>query len=119
MKKLFQVVIVLLLIALLPLPYGIYVLINTIAAAFFGFLSYRLFQEKINNAAYVCLVLTTIYQPLVRISFGRMGWCILDAVVAASLIVFVFGHGFFKPDTRLGRSVKRLRSLFYLDESGD
>lgn len=119
MKKLFQVVIALLLIALLPLPYGLYVLINTISAAFFGFLSYRLFQEKITNAAYVCLVLTTVYQPLMRISLGRIGWCLLDAVVAASLIVFVFGHSLIKPDTRLGKSIKRLRSLFYLDESGD
>lgn len=112
MTRLLYVLIAALLLAVAPLPYGIHILIHTFAASVFGYVCYRLFQEKDNNVAYVFLVLTIIYQPLVRITFGRIGWMIINAIVALSLLAMLHWQHFISPDTALAKAIKRFHATF-------
>jgi len=77
---------VLLLLCLLDMPYGFFQLVRFLALVAFGLLAYDA-HLKSNNFHFITnLALAVLFQPLLKISFGREFWNFIDIVVAAWLI---------------------------------
>jgi len=78
---------VLLLLCLLDMPYGFYQLVRFLALVSFGLLAYDAHLSDNSFHFIVNLALAVLFQPLLKISFGRDFWNIIDIVVAIWLIV--------------------------------
>ena len=77
---------VLLLLCLIDLPYGFFQLVRFLALVAFGLLAYDA-HLKSNNFHFITnLALAVLFQPLLKISFGRDFWNFIDVVVALWLI---------------------------------
>lgn len=77
---------VLLLLCLIDMPYGFFQLVRFLALVAFGLLAYDA-HLKSNNFHFITnLALAVLFQPLLKISFGRDFWNIIDVVVALWLI---------------------------------
>ena len=86
------------------MPYGFYQIVRFIAFAGFLYLAYMAIEDnKQKNIAvvwkekqikytslfyYVSLAL--LFQPLIKISFGRQIWNVIDVVVGIGLILSIF-----------------------------
>ncbi|MEI7663224.1 MAG: DUF6804 family protein [Bacteroidota bacterium] len=81
---------ILLLICLMDMPYGYYQLIRFVAVVGFAILGYFAYEGKNTQVTIVFVVLAFLYQPLLKVSLGRDIWMVVDAVVAAGLIISVF-----------------------------
>ena len=88
MNNLNKIVAVLLLIALIPLPYAYYQLLRivvTIAAAIYA---YRFYENNQTPKAIIFGFIVLIWNPIIPIYLDRSIWMILDVVGA---VVFYFG----------------------------
>jgi hypothetical protein len=81
---------VLLLICVIPLPYGYYQLIRFMAVVGFAILAYYEYERKNIPLVIVFAGLMILFQPLGKIPLGREVWNIVDMFVAAWLLVTVF-----------------------------
>ena len=83
------VIAILLLLCLIDAPYGYYQAIRTLVSFGFAFLAYHYFQCKETKSAIIFLALLIVFQPLLKISFGRELWTIIDVIVAGVLFYSV------------------------------
>jgi hypothetical protein len=81
---------VLLLVCVIPLPYGYYQLIRFMAVVGFAILAYYEYERKNIPLVIVFAGLMILFQPLGKIPLGREVWNIVDMFVAAWLLVTVF-----------------------------
>ena len=77
-------------LCLVDLPYGYYQFVRFAALVGFAILAYQANekQNKTEMIIYVCLAI--LFQPILKISFGREIWNIIDIVVGIGLIVTLF-----------------------------
>ena len=75
-----------LLVCLLPMPYGYYILIRYVSAIIFGIMAYNSFLQKKKKICITCIVLSLLFQPILKLPLGREVWNIVDVVVAVFLI---------------------------------
>ena len=80
------IIAVLLLLCLIDADYGFYQAIRTIVSFGFAFLTYRYHHtgEKTNAIIFLCLLI--VFQPVMKIAFGRDIWIVIDVLVAGFLI---------------------------------
>ncbi|ANM17172.1 hypothetical protein AMK06_CH02276 [Rhizobium sp. N541] len=73
-----------LLLALLPLPYGYYILLRLVVASFSLYLSYRYSGNaaKMTGWALAFLLVAVLWNPVVPIFLDRGSWFVLDLVAA-------------------------------------
>lgn len=76
-----------LLLCLLDMPYGFFQLVRFLALVFFGLLAYDFHLKGNNFHFFVNIAIAVLFQPLLKISFGREFWNYIDIVVAIWLIV--------------------------------
>ena len=86
------------------MPYGFYQIVRFIAFAGFLYLAYMAIEDnKQKNIAVVWkekqikytslfyyVTLALLFQPLIKISFGRQIWNVIDVVVGIGLILSIF-----------------------------
>lgn len=77
---------VLLILCLLDMPYGFFQLVRFFALVAFGSLAYDAHLKGNNFHFILNLALAVLFQPLLKISFGRDFWNFIDVVVAIWLI---------------------------------
>ena len=72
------------------MPYGFYQTVRFAALVGFAVLAYQASERenKTEMIIYVCLAI--LFQPLLKISFGREVWNIIDIIVGIGLIVTIF-----------------------------
>lgn len=87
LKKVTLVLAILLLVCLLPMPYGYYTLIRFVAMVVFGCMAVSYYQQKNMTLTVVMGALALLFQPFVKIALGRCVWNVVDVVVAAGLIL--------------------------------
>lgn len=88
MEKTIKIVLaILLLLCLLPMPYGFYQLVRFVAFAAFAYLAYNANQRKYQNEVFVFIVLALLFQPFFKIALGRTIWNIVDIIVAVGLFI--------------------------------
>ncbi len=78
---------VLLLLCLLPMPYGYYMLVRFVSMVAFGVMAYRYYtQSKVAlTATFASLAL--LFQPFIKIALGRTIWNVVDVIVAILLML--------------------------------
>ena len=79
-----------LLICLAPMPYGYYMLIRYVATILFGVMVYDYFQNRQKGLYITCLALALLFQPILKIPFGREVWNLIDVIVAIFLLWLFF-----------------------------
>jgi hypothetical protein len=86
-KTLSIVLIPLLLLCLLPMPYGYYQFVRLISIVLF---SYIALQERNSQIMWVFIGLAILFQPFEKIALGRSLWNIIDVLVALFLAWYCF-----------------------------
>ena len=80
----------LLLICLINMPYGYCQLVRFLCLIGFIFLAYDAKQNNKDIEMIVFIILAILFQPLIKISFGRTIWNIVDVIVAIGLLLSLF-----------------------------
>ena len=94
MEKVIKIILaVLFFICLLKMPYGYFQAVRIAALAGFLILAYQSYKtdNKILMIIFICLAI--LFQPIIKITLGRIIWNIVDVIVGILLIVSIF----FKP----------------------
>ena len=81
---------VMMLICLLPMPYGYYNLVRILAMVGFAILCYASYKEGRMYLAITFGVLAIVFQPFAKVALGREVWRIVDVAVAILLIVSIW-----------------------------
>lgn len=85
-KPIHVAVAVLLLFALLPLPYGFYQFLRVAVFSAAGFLAWQMFNSKHNGWMVVMIAMALLFNPIAPIYFSRELWMLLD-LIAANLFI--------------------------------
>jgi len=86
MKYLYLILSILLLLCLLPMPYGYYILIRYMSMVAFGVMAYQYFQQDRKGWALTFGALALLFQPFIKIALGGTIWNVVDVIVAVLLI---------------------------------
>lgn len=90
-KKYSELVIaILLLLCLLPMPYGYYQLVRFIAMIYFAYKSYCYYSTNQQSLMITFASLALLFQPFLKIALGRMVWNVVDVAVALFLVILLF-----------------------------
>lgn len=81
---------ILLLVCLFNMPYGYYQFIRFIAMVAFAYLAFNADKQNNRNENWIYIFLALLFQPFIKIAFGRLIWNIVDVVMAIGLIVSAF-----------------------------
>ena len=87
MKRVYLILSAILLLCLLPMPYGYYMLVRFVSMVAFGVMSYQYIQKKQTAWAITFGALALLFQPFIKVALGRTMWNIVDVIVAILLIV--------------------------------
>lgn len=87
MKLLHVFLSALLMLCLIHMPYGYYQLIRFIAMFSFCIMAYHYYGRKQDGIGSIFVALAVLFQPFVKVAFGRILWNIVDVVIAVFLIV--------------------------------
>lgn len=87
MKFFYFILSVILLLCLLPMPYGYYLFVRFVSMVAFGVMAYRYVLQNKKAWAVTFGALVLLFQPFIKIALGRTMWNIVDVIVALFLIV--------------------------------
>lgn len=94
MKKLLPVLCIcmaiLLLLCLLPMPYGYYQGVRLAAMLFFAYMAYNGYKKHSIERMIIFIVLAIIFQPFIKVYLGRGLWNIIDVIAAGYLLYVVW-----------------------------
>jgi hypothetical protein len=77
----------LLLIAILPLPYGYYTFLRLVVFGGGLFLAYQLYEQKLHKWSVVMAVLAVLFNPFIPVYLSRETWLPIDIVGAITFLV--------------------------------
>ena len=77
----------LLLLCLLPLPYGFYTLVRFISMVVFACMAFTYYEQKNTTLCVIAVALVLLFQPFIKIALGREIWNAVDIIVAIALII--------------------------------
>lgn len=80
----------LLLLCLIPFPYGVYTLARFIMMILGGYLAYHYYSIDKKALAILFGAIALLFQPFVKLALGRELWMVVDVVVAILLLVLAF-----------------------------
>ena len=78
---------VLLLLCLAKMPYGYYQLVRIVSMIAFAIMTYQYYENKKMPFAITFGGLVLLFQPFIKVAFGRTMWNVVDVIVAVGLIV--------------------------------
>lgn len=87
MKHLYLILSLLLLLCLLPMPYGYYMLVRFVSMVAFGVMAYQYYRKQKVALTVTCASLALLFQPFIKIALGRTIWNVVDVIVAVLLII--------------------------------
>lgn len=77
-----------LLLALIPLPYGYYQLLRLVATVTFGWAAYISLQRKEEILPWACGLLALMFNPLIPVYLPRELWMGIDAAAGVFLLYY-------------------------------
>ena len=75
-----------LLICLLPMPYGYFIIARFITMAAFAYFAFIYSYKKLMPLAFTFGALALLFQPFFKLALGRTIWNIVDVMVAIFLV---------------------------------
>lgn len=90
LKSLKTILIIGLLLALLPMPYGYFSILRIYAVVVFVILLFQIPSKQKNSKnwsfiAYIALIV--LFQPIIKIPIGRTLWNVIDVAVAIWMLI--------------------------------
>jgi len=90
MNRLIRLVLAFMLfLCLLDMPYGFYQLVRFLALVGFAILAYQANEKGLNTEAVIFISLAIVFQPIIKISFGRSIWNVIDVIVGLGLVLSI------------------------------
>lgn len=86
-KPIINATIIILLIALLPLPYGFYTIVRILGFISCGFVAYQAYLEKKEILFSVFFILSIIYNPIFKVYLNKDIWTVIN--IATALLLFI------------------------------
>lgn len=83
------IAIAMLLLALLPMPYGYYTLLRIAICAFSVYLVYRIWQKNIQLWLWIFIIIAILFNPIIPIYLSRGLWALIDITVAVVFFVSI------------------------------
>lgn len=80
----------LLLLCLLPMPYGYYIFVRFVTAVIMVIFGVNFLNAKNIPLAIVAFVIAVMFQPFFKLGLGRVMWNVVDVILAACLIALPF-----------------------------
>ncbi len=91
MNKVIKIILaVLFFLCLLDMPYGFFQVVRFAALVGFAILAYQENEKENKTEMIIFICLAVLFQPLLKISFGRQIWNVVDVIVGVALIVSIF-----------------------------
>ncbi len=88
MKNISIVVFAMLIVAILPMPYGYYTLLRLTVFAYFCFVISKLYSGKFSPLEIECILLIILYNPIIKIYLPKEVWICIN-LITASIIPFI------------------------------
>ena len=82
--------VVLLLLCLLPMPYGFYTIVRLATAIIAGCWTYRFYNGRQITCMVVAGAVALLFQPFVKIVLDKLTWNIVDVLLACGIVGIVF-----------------------------
>ena len=103
MRNLFIPLAILMLLCLLPMPFGYFQLVRFVSTIAFCLFAYRYYRERNETLTYTFGILALLFQPFYKVALGRTIWNVVDVIVAIGLIVlFIYERKKGSKETRKG-----------------
>jgi uncharacterized integral membrane protein len=78
---------ILLLLCLLPMPYGFYTIVRLAMTIISGYLAYDYYTHNKKELAVTFSIIAVLFQPFIKLALGREMWQVVDVVVAILLLI--------------------------------
>jgi hypothetical protein len=90
-EKVIKIILALLFfLCLADMPYGYYEFVRFAALIGFAILAYWVSRKKDKTVMIIYICLAILFQPLIKISLGRLIWNMVDLIVGIGLIISIF-----------------------------
>ncbi|WP_216069702.1 DUF6804 family protein [Acinetobacter soli] len=89
-KHLFYIASLLMVLAVINLPYAYYQLLRFVALFAFGMAAYISFYANQKIIPYVLGFMAILFNPFIKINLGRELWMIVDVVSGVGLAIWTF-----------------------------
>ena len=77
-------------LCLFEMPYGYFQFVRFVGLIGFAILAYQANQQGRQTEMFIYIGLALLFQPLIKISFGRQIWNVIDVVVGTFLVASIF-----------------------------
>ena len=77
---------IILLLCILPMPYGFFIIVRVATTIISAFLAYNYYQQKKQGLAITFGIIAVLFQPFFKLALGREMWLIVDVIVAVLLL---------------------------------
>ena len=83
---------ILFLLCLFQMPYGYFQAVRFVGMLGFALLAYYDYQKNqtVNSGVIIYIALALLFQPFIKVAFGRNVWNIVDVIVSIYLIISIF-----------------------------
>ena len=78
---------ILLLLCLLPMPYGFYTIVRLAMTIISGYLAYDYYTHNKKQLAVTFSIIAVLFQPFIKLALDREMWQVVDVVVAILLLI--------------------------------
>ena len=85
MKNISIVIFSILIIALLPMPYGYYTLLRLVVCAYFCFALYNIYSGDFTLIEIACILFAILYNPFIKVHFTKEIWMFINVATALSI----------------------------------
>lgn len=85
MKNLSIAVFVILILAILPMPYGYYTLLRLTVFAYFCFSLYKMYSGKFSLIEIICILFVILYNPIFKVYLPKEVWMCINLITAAAI----------------------------------
>lgn len=84
------ILIIALVLCLLDMPYWYYQIVRIFGTIGFAYLAYIDYKIKIKFTPQIFIVAAILLNPIIKISFDRDAWQVVDIILAVLLIISIF-----------------------------
>ena len=85
MKNLTNAIIILLILAVLPMPYGYYSFLRVSVFIYLCFLFKNLHSNKFEFVEIICILLAILYNPIIKVGFSKEIWICLNLLTIIAI----------------------------------
>ena len=78
---------ILLLLCILPMPYGFFTIVRLAMTIISGYLAYNYFLQNKKELAITFSIVAILFQPFIKFALGREVWLVVDVVIAIFLLI--------------------------------